>query len=46
MDQDSYPEGIERFNPPWLEDEYIEEETENEEECEEEEDLDILLLNL
>jgi hypothetical protein len=46
MNSDNYPEGIERFNPPWLDDEHSEEEIEDEEECEDEEDLDILLLNL
>lgn len=46
MNQDNYPEGIERFNPPWLDDEYSEEETEDEEECKDEDELDTLLLNI
>jgi len=46
MNQDNYPEGIERFNPPWLDDEYTEEETEDEEECEDDEELDTLLFNI
>ena len=45
MNQDNYPEGIERFNPPWLDDEYSEEEIEDEEECEEE-DEDLLAVIL
>ena len=45
MNQDNYPEGIERFNPPWLDDEYTEEEYSEEEDEDEDEDeeLDILL---